>query len=313
MIQLPQASFLRYTWHIGRNAADGTHPAWLASRSKVQHLKPLVLLTDFGVKDGAVAAMKGVAHSVSASLNVVDLTHEIPAFNLLEGAYRLRQAAPYWDAGTVFVVVVDPGVGTARKSLAARDAAGRVYVCPDNGLLTFIAADLGLVEIRELDEIAQRLPGSSESYTFLGRDLYAFVGARLATGALRLEEAGEPLTEIQRLELMEATIQEGAVIGGIPVLDIQFGNVWTNIPKRLLELAGFNLSDTLNVSIQHNGTERFREAVRFVPSFGHVQTGQHLLYVNSLLHASLGINCSSFAAEYGISSGAGWTVKLEKQ
>lgn len=275
-------------------------------------MQPLVLLTDFGVKDGAVAAMKGVAHQVSAELNVVDLTHDIPAFNLLEGAYRLRQAAPYWGAGTVFVIVVDPGVGTSRKSLAARDAQGRVYVCPDNGTLTFIEQDFGLSDIRELDERAQRLPGSSESYTFLGRDLYAFVGARLACGQLRLEDAGRPLNTILHLEVIPATHQGEMISGGIPVLDVQFGNVWTNIPKALLEAAGFQLGDRLEVVIAHDGLERFRDVVRFVPSFGHVPQGQHLLYVNSLLQASLGINCASFAREYNISSGEGWLVTLRR-
>jgi S-adenosylmethionine hydrolase len=278
----------------------------------VQHLKPLVLLTDFGVKDGAVAAMKGVAHGVSAALNVVDLTHEIPPFNLLEGAYRLRQAAAYWEPGTVFVIVVDPGVGTNRKSLAARDNDGRLYVCPDNGLLTFIAEDIGLSEVRELDETTQRLPGSNESYTFLGRDLYAFVGAKLAGGTMRLEDAGETIQGIQRLEIPAPTLEMGRVTGVIPVLDIQFGNVWSNIPKRLLDEAGFHIGDTLEVSVFHDGAARFRDTVQFVPSFGHVPQGQHLLYVNSLLHASLGINAASFAQEYGISSGTGWTVELRK-
>ena len=275
-------------------------------------MKPLVLLTDFGVKDGAVAAMKGVAHGVSAALNVVDLTHEIPAFNILEGAYRLRQAASYWDPGTVFVIVVDPGVGTNRKSLAARDNDGRIYVCPDNGLLTFIAADIGLSDVFDLDETAQRLPGSSESYTFLGRDLYAFVGARLASGAMRLEDAGEPLASITELEVIKPRIEQNVVIGGIPVLDIQFGNVWTNIPKTLLESAGLKLGDSVTVRVLHDNQERFRDVLRFVPSFGHVDAGTHLLYVNSLLHASLGINCSSFANEHSISSGTGWTVELRR-
>ena len=275
-------------------------------------MRPLVLLTDFGVKDGAVAAMKGVAHTVSAALTVVDLTHEIPAFNILEGAYRLRQAASYWDSGTVFVIVVDPGVGTKRKSLVALDNDGRVYVCPDNGLLTVIAADIGLSAVYDLDETAQRLPGSSESYTFLGRDLYAFVGARLASGAMQLEDAGEPLDHITELEVIKPRIENKVVIGGIPVLDIQFGNVWTNIPKALLESSGLALGDAVTVRVLHDDQERFRDVLRFVPSFGHVEAGTHLLYVNSLLHASLGINCSSFAAEHSISSGTGWTVELER-
>jgi hypothetical protein len=270
------------------------------------------MLTDFGVKDGAVAAMKGVAHGVSAALNIVDLTHEVPAFHILEGAYRLRQAAAYWGPGTVFVAVVDPGVGTSRKSLAAQDRDGRIYVCPDNGLLTFIAEDIGLAEVRELDEDAQRLPGSRESFTFLGRDLYAFVGARIASGQLKLEDAGELLSDITRLEVPPARLEGGAVIGGIPVLDVQFGNVWTNIPKRLLEDAGFKLGDQVRVRVLEDEKTRFEDTLRFVPSFGHVERGGQLLYVNSLLHASLGLNCSSFAAAHGVGSGSGWTVELRR-
>jgi S-adenosylmethionine hydrolase len=274
----------------------------------------LVLMTDFGLKDGAVAAMKGVAQGVARNLArplpITDLTHDIPPFDIAEAAYRLRQTAPYWPAGTVFVTVVDPGVGTARKSVAARDVAGRIFVCPDNGLLTHLADEIGFESVREIDEIAHRLPGSSESFTFLGRDLYAFIGARLASGDLLFDEIGPELSEITRLEVHHARTLEDRVIGSIPVLDVNFGNVWTNIPKHLLEQVGVNVGDQVQVVIKHNELERYREVIPFVHSFGFVPHGERLVYVNSLLHASLGMNCSSFAAHYGISSGVGWTVEL---
>jgi S-adenosylmethionine hydrolase len=274
----------------------------------------LVLMTDFGLKDGAVAAMKGVAQGVARNLAqrlpITDLTHDIPPFDIAEAAYRLRQTAPYWPGGTVFVTVVDPGVGTARKSVAARDVAGRIFVCPDNGLLTHLADEIGFEGVREIDEIAHRLPGSSESFTFLGRDLYAFIGARLACGDLEFDDIGPTLPEITRLEVHHATRLEDRVIGAIPVLDVNFGNIWTNIPKHLLEQVGVNFGDQVQVVIKHNELERYREVIPFVHSFGFVPHGERLVYVNSLLHASLGMNCSSFAAHYGISSGAGWTVEL---
>jgi S-adenosylmethionine hydrolase len=279
----------------------------------------LVLMTDFGLKDGAVAAMKGVARGVARNLArtlpITDLTHDIPPFDIAEAAYRLRQTAPYWPAGTVFVTVVDPGVGTARKSVAARDVNGRIFVCPDNGLLTHLADEIGFDEVREIDEIAHRLPGSSESFTFLGRDLYAFIGARLACGDLGFDDIGPSLPTITRLEVHHATVLqngglEDRVIGSIPVLDVNFGNVWTNIPKSLLEQVGVNFGDQVQVVIKHFDLERYREVIPFVHSFGFVPHGERLVYVNSLLHASLGMNCSSFAAHYGISSGAGWTVEL---
>ena len=227
----------------------------------------LVLMTDFGLKDGAVAAMKGVAQGVARNLArqlpITDLTHDIPPFDIAEAAYRLRQTAPYWPAGTVFVTVVDPGVGTARKSVAARDVNGRIFVCPDNGLLTHLADEIGFESVREIDEIAHRLPGSSESFTFLGRDLYAFIGARLASGDLQFDDIGPSLLDITRLEVYQAQTLEDRVIGSIPVLDVNFGNVWTNIPKSLLEQVGVNFGDQVQVVIKHNELERYREVIPF--------------------------------------------------
>jgi S-adenosylmethionine hydrolase len=116
----------------------------------------LVLQTDFGVKDGAVAAMKGVAVQVDKKLQVFDLTHEIPAYNIWEAAFRLDQAAQYWPKGTVFVSVVDPGVGSERKSIVLQTRTGYFFVSPDNGTLTLIAEHMGIKAVREIDEKTNR-------------------------------------------------------------------------------------------------------------------------------------------------------------
>jgi S-adenosylmethionine hydrolase len=202
-------------------------------------------MTDFGVRDGAVAAMKGVACAVDSSLSILDLTHEVKPFDVWEGAYRLYQTHGYWQDGTVFVVVVDPGVGTPRKSLAARLHSGQVVVCPDNGLLTWLEPQIE--SVREIDETLHRLPGSSESHTFLGRDLYAYLGAKLASGQLGFEEVGTALDSIVRLEVPAPRLENDVVWGAIPVLDINFGNVWTNVPKALLEQLGMGSS----ASVEH--------------------------------------------------------------
>src|SRR5476651_1884451 len=132
--------------------------------------KIVVFQSDFGLKDGAVSAMKGVAMGVSTDLKLYDLTHEIPAYNIWEAAYRLEQTARYWPAGTVFVSVVDPGVGTNRKSVVLKTKSGHFIVTPDNGTLTLVAASLGIDEIRQIDENVNRRKDSQESYTFHGRD-----------------------------------------------------------------------------------------------------------------------------------------------
>src|SRR5580698_4318540 len=132
--------------------------------------KIVVYQTDFGLKDGAVSEMKGVAMGVSPDLKLFDLTHEIPAYDIWQAAYRLEQSVRYWPAGTVFVSVVDPGVGTARKSVVLKTKSGHFIVTPDNGTLTLVAKSLGIAEIREIDEQVNRRKDSQKSYTFHGRD-----------------------------------------------------------------------------------------------------------------------------------------------
>lgn len=252
--------------------------------------------------------MKGVALHVDSGLSILDLTHEVKPFDIWEGAYRLLQTHSYWREGTVFVVVIDPGVGTNRKSLAARLDNGQIIVCPDNGLLTWLEPNIE--SIREINETLHRLPGSSASYTFLGRDLYAFVGAKLASGQLAFEDIGDALNHFQKLEIRAATLEQGLMTGVIPVLDINFGNVWTNIPKTMLESIQVSNQMPIHVRILEGKTERFNGSMPYVHSFGAVQQGQPLIYINSLLQAAIAINCQSFADKYRISSGSQWSVEL---
>ncbi len=146
---------------------------FLTSTANAQHA--LVFQSDFGNKDGAVPSMKGVAYSVSSELQMFDLTHENTPYNIWEAAYRLNQTASYWPAGTVFVSVVDPGVGTRRKSVVLKTKTGHYFVTPDNGSLTLVAETMGIDAVREIDEAVNRLKGSEKSYTFHGRDVYAFL------------------------------------------------------------------------------------------------------------------------------------------
>ena len=145
---------------------------------------PLVFQSDFGNVDGAVSAMFGVAYSVDPTLLISNLTHEITPYNIWEASYRLIQTVNYWPAGTVFVSVVDPGVGSTRRSIAVRTADGHYIITPDNGTLTHIKRMTGIAEARIIDETVNRLQGSGESYTFHGRDIYAYTGARLAAGII---------------------------------------------------------------------------------------------------------------------------------
>ncbi|HTO04337.1 MAG TPA: SAM-dependent chlorinase/fluorinase, partial [Opitutus sp.] len=235
---------------------------------------PLVIQTDFGTKDGAVAAMKGVAVGVDANLAIFDLTHDNTPFDIWEAAYRLKQVAPYWPAGTVFVSVIDPGVGTARKSVVVQTNSGHFFVGPDNGTWTFIAEELGVAAVREIDGLRNRRAGSDQSHTFHGRDVYVFVGARLASGRLAFENVG-PLFEPKVIQLAhERARHEGrALIGTIPYLDTNFGNVWTNLSGALLAKLTPELGDRFLVSVTRGGEEIFRGELPYVRTFGDVPAG----------------------------------------
>ncbi len=277
--------------------------------------KIVVFQSDFGLKDGAVSEMKGVAMGVSAELKLYDLTHEIPAFNIWEAAYRLQQSVPYWPAGTVFVSVVDPGVGTSRKSVVLKTKTGQFIVTPDNGTLTLLAESLGIDQIREIDESVNRRQDSKKSYTFHGRDVYAFTAARLAAGVITYEQVG-PLLKDQSVVSIpyQKAVMDGATIKGtIPVLDVQYGNVWTNIPGELFDRLGISFGGMLAVKIMHNGQVVYTGNIPYEATFGAVPMGQPLAYVNSLLQLSFALNQGNFAAVNKVGSGGDWTVEVGKR
>ena len=275
--------------------------------------KIVVFQSDFGLKDGAVSAMKGVAMGVSPDLKLYDLTHEIPAYNIWEAAYRLEQTVQYWPVGTVFVSVVDPGVGTARKSVVLKTNSGQFIVTPDNGTLTLVAEDLGISEIREIDEAVNRRKASEKSYTFQGRDVYAYTGARLASGVISFEQVGPLLPkEVVRIPHQKAVLEAGKLRGGIPILDIQYGNIWTNIPADLFQQLGAKPGDPVHVSIYHLEKKIYEGDMPYEQTFGQVAKGKPLAYLNSLLQVSFALNQGSFAAMYHVSSGGEWHVEVSR-
>lgn len=275
--------------------------------------KALVFQSDFGLKDGAVAAMKGVAYSLSNDLSMFDLTHEIPAYNIWEGAYRLNQTAAYWPAGTVFVSVVDPGVGSSRRSIVMKSKSGHYFVTPDNGTLTFIAENLGVQEVRVIDETRNRLKNSSQSYTFHGRDVYAFTGAKLAAGIISFEQVGDSVFhDVVRLSYQKAINKNGVLHGTIDILDIQYGNLWTNIGSDLLKQINVKPGDEISVAISKAGKAVYKGKILFGNTFAAVSVGKPVAYLNSLLQLAIALNQGNFAAEYKIGSGGDWTIEIRK-
>jgi S-adenosylmethionine hydrolase len=273
---------------------------------------PLVLLTDFGTTDGAVSAMKGVAYSVSQDLLISDLSHENP--DIFTGAYRLYQAEEFWPKGTVFVAVVDPGVGTERLSVVLKTRTGRYFVGPNNGLFTLVAERDGIDELRQIDERVNRRPGSGESHTFHGRDVFGYTGARLAAGVISFAQVGPKLAPAALISIAYRKPQQvgDKLVGIIPVLDVQYGNVWTNIPKPLFDQLHVGLGEPVRVRISHNGELVDDTVAPYRRTFGEVPVGQPLVYINSLLNVAIALNLGNYAAAHKVESGVDWLVEVSK-
>jgi S-adenosylmethionine hydrolase len=273
----------------------------------------IVYQSDFGLKDGAVSAMRGVAVAVDPSLRLEDLTHEIPAFDIWQGAYRLNATAPYWPPGTVFVSVIDPGVGTERRSVVLKTKSGHYFVSPDNGTLTLVAEDLGIAAVRAIDESRYRRPGSEHSYTFHGRDVFSYAAAHLASGRTAFEDIGPELPpQVVSIAYQKPELAGEVVRGNVPILDVQFGNVWTNIDRATFERLGVAKGETVRVRIFDEDAQVFTGAMPYVSTFGDVPEGETLLYLNSVDNVAFAINWGNFAETYGIASGPGWHVEVAK-
>ncbi len=280
-------------------------------------MKPiLVFQTDFTYKEGAVCAMYGVVKSVDRELEIIDGTHEIPQYDIWSASYRLYQSMRFWPAGTIFVSVVDPGVGTARKACVAQTADGYYVVSPDNGSLTHVKKWVGIREVREIDQAINRLGGKNTEgvSVFHGRDLFGYCAARLASGIITYEQVGPeyPVNEIVAFPILEAQFEKGKVQGIFEINDPNFGNLWTNIPRELFSEAGFIYGDHLRTIIRHEGQVIFDQRMLFHQSFGYAQKGEPIIYNNELMRIALAVNQGSFCQRFNVDFGPDWQVDFEK-
>ena len=266
--------------------------------------------------EGAVCAMYGVVKSVDRELEIIDGTHQIPRYDIWSASYRLYQTVRFWPEGTVFVSVVDPGVGTARKACAAKTKDGYYIVTPDNGTLTHIYRSSGIEAVREIDESVNRLRGKGTEGTsvFHGRDVFGYCAARLAGGLITFEEIGPAYTPemIIRFPVEEAVLEDGEVKGIFEIGDPNFGNLWTNIPLDLFSKAGFRYGDILLLQVTHEGEIVFERKIPFQPSFGFVGQGEPVIYTNELMNIALAISMGSVIDKYRLGYGTGWKTAFRK-
>ena len=253
----------------------------------------VVFLSDFGSVDDAVAICKGVMLGVDPHLRVVDLTHDVPPFSIRDGARLLAGPTAYYPAGTVFLAVVDPGVGGARRALVARSRRGQFFVVPDNGLITAVADRDGLEEVREITNESW-MRGPSTSATFHGRDIFAPVAARLAVGR-DWREVGPVVTDPVRIDVPTVARLPEGLRGEVVALDGRFGNVLTNVGAADFAALGHAAGDRVAVRV---GARELR--LRFAHTFGEVPVGEPLLYVDSRGNMALAVNRGSFAERFGV-------------
>jgi S-adenosylmethionine hydrolase len=256
--------------------------------------KPLIVfMTDYGTLDDAVAICKGVIKSLAPDAEIIDLTHQVTPYSISEGARLLGRTSQYYPPRTIFLTVVDPGVGTSRRSIIVKTKRGQYFVLPDNGTITLVVDRDGIDGIREITNPKWNLADSSSS-TFHGRDIYAPAAAHLQRGD-DWTDAGPQLKSVTRLEIPRVTVDSTGIQGQVVALDGPFGNLVTNIEGHELAKLGYHVGDVVRVRLA--GSEY---SVPFVATFGKVPVGKPLLYIDSRGLASLAINQGNFASKYGI-------------
>jgi len=272
--------------------------------SKPPHEKsrpPIVLLSDFGYRDHYVGVMKGVIATIAPGAKVIDLTHGIPPQAVAAGAIALEQSWRYFPARTIFVAVVDPGVGTERKPIAVECVSGARFIGPDNGLLSIAADQAGVRRMVELRSPRYRLPAVSA--TFHGRDIFAPAAAHLWRGA-RFAALGPELAAMTRAEAVPEAIEQINEITGSVVYSDGFGNLITNIDRACVErLASRFRGQRLSVRI---GRE---PPIEICNSYGEAESGGALATFGSFERLEIAVRDGSAAQRYAAGRGMIVTIR----
>jgi S-adenosylmethionine hydrolase len=269
----------------------------LAGAQTAKYPQTIVFMTDFGVVDDSVAICRGVMYSIMPEVRIVDLTHQVAPFSILDGARFLYGATPYYSAGTVFVVVVDPTVGSTRKAIVAKSKRGQYFVLPDNGLLTLVEQRDGIEGVHEIANTDWMI-GTKLSSTFHGRDIFSPVGAHVARGDDWTKVGPQmPVASLVRLELKAARLDDRGAAAEVIATDGPFGNLVTNLDAEDFLQLGYQRGQDVPVKL---GDKEIEMKIKFVRTFSDVALGQPLLYIDSRGHFALAVNQGSFAAVYGV-------------
>jgi S-adenosylmethionine hydrolase len=277
--------------------------AWTTAAQQPAPARVIGFMTDFDVKDDAVGICKAVMDGVAPGVRILDITHQSEPYNIAMGARFLAGSAPYFPKDAVFVVVIDPGVGSARKAIVAKSGVGQFFVLPDNGLLTLIQQRDGIVEAHEITNPAWMI-GSGISSTFHGRDIFSPAGAHLARGE-DFRHAGPAINvnKLVHLDLKNASIDATGLHGQVIGTDGPFGNLVLNVPAETFAQLSYKIGDQVPVTLAGKSY-----LIPFVKTFSDVPVGKELLFIDSRGRLSMGIDQGNFSVTYKVGEGAELTI-----
>lgn len=274
---------------------------------------PILIQTDFSRNSSAVATMYGICQSVDPEVPLFDLTHAIPPFDIFAASHMLNNTAPFWPAGTIFVSVVDPGVGTDRRACVALLENGQYVVTPDNGTLSHLDRSVGIREIRQIDTKVNRWPTTLSCDIFHGRDIFAYTAVRLASGIIDFAGVGPayPTRDLVRIPFDYPSFKEGVFEGIIESSGPHLGLVASNIPDTMFQEAKVQFGDHFWVRIRHEDRMIYENKVAFYKSFAFVDRGQPVLFVGATASIQIALREANITRRFGIGAGPDWKISMK--
>ena len=258
-------------------------------------------MTDFGTANDAVAICRAVIYGIAPQVRITDITHQVTPFSIEEGARFLAGVSPYYPTGTVFLAVIDPGVGTSRKAVIVKSKKGQYFVVPDNGLVTPVIDRDGFDSAREITNSAWMLQ-SAVSSTFHGRDIFSPAAAHLAAG-WDFHLAGDQVTELVQLKVKTASLTDKGIDGDIIAIDDPFGSLISDIPGDDFKKLGYQLGEKVTVQINKKPV-----TVPYVKTFMNVPVGDSLLYIDSRGRISIAVNQGNYSKKFNITPPASISI-----
>lgn len=253
----------------------------------------IAFMTDFGTANDAVAICRAVIYGIAPDVRMTDITHQVTPYSIEEASRFLYGVTPYYPAGTVFLVVVDPGVGTSRKAIAVKSKKGQYFILPDNGVITPVLDRDGLESAREITNQHWMIQGPLSS-TFHGRDIFSPAAAHLAAG-WEFDLVGPPVHQLVRLSAKAPVISAKGIEGDVIGLDDPFGSLITNISGEDFRQLGYNPGDKVSVQINKKVV-----ALPYAKTFMDVPVGEPLLYIDSRSRVGIAVNQGNYSRKFNI-------------